>query len=552
MLRFAVFDERGPGRDFVLRHAHLFGADDAPLAAQAAAAGGIIECTKAGTEAAGLALQFPVLGPGGESLGDLTLRTCLLPPRPEPYLLTLELARRRIMMILNKLEQWGLFDLPGDDAVMKQFEEARHLFAAALVAQRGTGAGDHAGFALEADRTARRALYLAVDAGERLTQVDAERQLGARFRGETYARTAAHQAESIAADRVLPEGAVKSSDSTGVVLQAPPVVGCAVNPAQFSGALAQGAAPVCDFVSIPMRWSDMEPTEGRYSFAKTDRWIEWAVRTARVPVWGGPILDFRTMCVPEWLFIWEHDYETLRELVYEHLKQIVTRYRRTVTRWTVASGLHVNQGFALALERMMDLTRLSVLLLKKLQPGAKVQVEVSEPFGEHYATNRRSIPPLAYVDMIGQAGIAIDALGIKLQIGQPGQGRSARDLLVLSDLLDRYAQFDRPIVVSAAGAPSGRLGAGDPEDPGSWRGAWTPEHQRDWLVQITQVAASKPYVVGVCWQDLYDGPQADMPLGGLLTESGTPKPAAAALAELRRDFRSQRVAIPALPVAVKP
>jgi hypothetical protein len=350
---------------------------------------------------------------------------------------------------------------------------------------------------------------------------------------------------------VLPEGAVKSSDTTGVVLQAPPVLGCAVNPAQFSEALAAGAASVCDFVSIPMRWADMEPTEGRYSFTKTDKWIEWAVRTAKVPVWGGPILDFRTPCVPEWLFIWEHDYETLRELVYEHIKQIVTRYRRTVSRWTVASGLHVNQGFALALERMMDLTRLSVLLLKKLQPGAKVQVEVSQPFGEHYATNRRSIPPLAYADMIGQAGIAIDALGIRLQVGQPGQGRSARDLLVLSDILDRYALFDRPIVVSAIGAPSAHLGDGGPEDPGRWRGDWTPEHQRDWLLQVASLAAAKPYVVGVCWQDLCDGPHADMPMGGLLTDTGSPKPAAAAMAELRRSLKAHNVVVPPLPVAVK-
>ena len=26
-------------------------------------------------------------------------------------------------------------------------------------------------------------------------------------------------------------------------------------------------------------WIDMEPTEQKYSFAKTDKWIEWAVRT---------------------------------------------------------------------------------------------------------------------------------------------------------------------------------------------------------------------------------------------------------------------------------
>ena len=31
----------------------------------------------------------------------------------------------------------------------------------------------------------------------------------------------------------------------------------------------------------------MDPTEGRYVFSKTDRWIEWAVGTAKLPLVGG-------------------------------------------------------------------------------------------------------------------------------------------------------------------------------------------------------------------------------------------------------------------------
>jgi hypothetical protein len=43
-----------------------------------------------------------------------------------------------------------------------------------------------------------------------------------------------------------------------------------------------------------------------------------------------------------------------------------------------------------------------------------------------------------------------------------------------------------------------------------------------------------PYVQSVCWQDLYDSPEADMPGGGLVSESGVIKPAALALAEVRK------------------
>jgi hypothetical protein len=283
-----------------------------------------------------------------------------------------------------------------------------------------------------------------------------------------------------------------------------------------------------------------------------------------MPVVAGPLIDFREIAVPEWLYIWEHDYETLRELVYEHIKTIVTRYRRTVARWTVCSGLHVNASFAMTLERMMDLTRMCALLVRKLQPGAKVQIEVSQPWGEYLAHSKRAMPPKLYAEMIPQAGIAIDALAVTLQMGQPDRGRYARDLMALSDLLDRYATLDKPLAITAAGVPSEvSRGSGDKvsredaptdaptasrdtsaprhldtsTDAGFWRAPWSPDTQARWLSQALAVCASKPYVHSVCWQDLYDSPAGEMPFGGLVSESGALKPAAGALADLRKQVR---------------
>ncbi len=541
MLSFAVFDDDGPAGDFALRHAYLVGPDDVPVAAEIEFRAGVIRCRKPTTEAAGLSLQYRVALPaeaGARTVGVFTLSTCLLPERDEPYLLSLELARHQIMQVLNKLEQWGLFDLPAEHPAMRQFEDARHRFAHALVAQRIHNGSDAA--RIDAERTARAALALAIDAGERLTLIQADRQIRARFSGELYARAARLHADSIASERFMPEGAVKSPDGTGVVLQQPPTLGATIGPANFSEPLVRAATSLCDFVSIPMKWIDLEPSEGKYSYARTDRWIEWAVRQAKVPVVAGPIIDFRPASVPEWLFIWEHDYETLRELVYEHIRQVVTHYRRTVTRWTVASGLHANTSFALSLERMMDLTRMSVLLVRKLQPGAKVQIEISQPFGEYFATNRRSLPPIAYAEMISQAGIQIDALALRLQMGQVAPGRSSRDMMSFAAILDRYAELDKPICVTAVGAPSRPADVNAGEDPGFWRSPWSPDRQSEWLTQAVAIAASKPYVHSVCWQDLYDSPAGDMPAGGLLTDAGAPKPAAARFAEIRRLLQSKQ------------
>jgi hypothetical protein len=554
MLSFAVFDSSGPAREWPLGAAHLIGQDDIPVQGDIRFESGVIVCEKPSTDAAAIVLQFPV-ALENLPLGLLTLRTSLLPDRQEPYLLSLELARHRIMLVLNKLEDWGLFDLPPEHSAVAQLERARAEFTHALVAlchkdrSSGTPRPDPASI-LEADIAARQALALALDASERLANHQAARQLKGRMDGSLFA-SAEDRAEELSPDRVLPEGAVKNPDGVGLVLPQPAQLGVQIDPSAFSPELAKVVQATSEFVSMPMRWVDMEPTEGKYAFQKTDRWIEWAVRSARLPVHAGPLICFNEICVPEWLYIWEHDYETLRELVYEHIKTIVTRYRRTIARWTVCSGLHVNETFPLNLEKMMDLTRMCALLVKKLHPAAKIQIEIDRPWGEYFARNKRSMPPKMYAEMIAQAGISIDAYALKILMGQPHLSRTSRDLAQFSDLLDRYAELDKPLTITALGAPSQPITAvpasrasekepHPPVDPGTWHTPWSPETQSRWLTQFVSVALSKPFVAGVCWQELYDRPGADLPHSGLLSESGQPKPAAAALAELRNGLRSMR------------
>jgi hypothetical protein len=531
--------------------AYLFGPEDVPIAGDIMFQGGLIRCAHGAKDNAGLALQAVVErppgpgealdGPARDPLGVVFLHTCLLPERDEPYLLSLELARRRIMMFVNKLEDWGLFDLPADDPALARFERARRAFTEALVSQReGNKPGT---FSARADRLANSALALAVEAGERLAMIHAQRQLAARGAGAAY-KEAVRRAEAMALDVTGPDMPVKSLDGIGVLLPGQARIGCTVNPVTLTEPLKGAALAACDFINLPMRWSDMEPTEGTYSFTKTDQWIEWAVRTAKLPVFAGPILDLRASAVPEWLHIWENDYETLRELVYEHVRQIVTRYRRTVARWTVASGLPVNDNFSLAFEQMLDLTRVCVLVVRKLHPQARIQLEVSHPWGEYYATNKGAMPPVLYCEALNQVGVAVDGISLKVVMGGPG--RPTRDPMAISDVLDRYAHLDRPLNITAVSAPARPLP--DAPDAGFWRTPWSPAQQADWLAQVFAVCLGKPYVQSVCWQELADGPSnMELPAAGLLDENGSFRPALERLGAIRQALKSGR-SLPGLSV----
>lgn len=563
MLSFVVFDlsqsgSGGTAGAWSLRHAHMFGADDVPIQAEIRfdAETHVIRCEKRTPDSAGLSLQFPVDAPShpagggnGPGLGMITLQTCLLPERVKPYLLSLELARHRIMLILNKMEDWALFDLPPTDPGMTLFEKARQAFTAAVVAHaESEGQSAERPYTAKADALGRQALALAMEAGESLAITQARVQFSKRMSGELAAAASRIAAPPNAiTDHEVAESRNALLGSVGVILPTPPQIGCAINPEQFTPALQKAASTCCDFVTMPMRWVDMEPTEGRYLFAKTDRWIEWAIRTARLPLVGGPIIDFRRGCVPEWLYIWEHDYETLRELVYEHVKTLVTRYRRTVSTWAVASGLHVSSNFTLSLEQVMDLTRLAVMVVRKLQPSAKVQVQIDQPWGEYFAvSNTRAMPPMMYAEMVGQAGINPDLFALRIEMGQPEAGRSTRDLMALSALLDRFAALEKPLSIAAVSAPSRPpepedLGISGEHDPGHYRRAWSPQSQAAWMTQVMAVCASKPYVHSVCWHELYDLPKgADARHDGLFDAALQPKPALWRLAEIRQAIKNRQ------------
>ncbi|GJQ30736.1 MAG: hypothetical protein HBSAPP03_26200 [Phycisphaerae bacterium] len=575
MLTFVVFDPDGVDvRTYPPRHAHLVGPDDIPHQGTVTFEPGLVRAEKSAPQTAGLAVQMPVgvAGAAGEvgtayfgphGLGLLSVQTCLLPDKPEPYLLTVELARHRIMFFLNKLEDWGLVDLPAETPAMQQFEEARRQFTEALVAQRepANGAGLVNGYNPKADALASRALALAMNAGEQLTLIQAERQVRARLSGQSYTEARAHLARLT--PEVPPAGApVLVPGDQHVTVSGVPHVGCTVSPGACTEPLQRALVAACDFVTMPLRWIDMEPVEGKYNFGPTDRWIEWVVRQAKVPITGGPLIDFRPQAVPEWLFIWENDYETLRDLVFEHVQSIVTRYRRTITRWTVAGGLHVNTNFKISFEQIMDLTRMCVLLVRKLHPTAKIQVEIAQPWGEYHAANRRSIPPYLYADAVVQAGLNIDALALRMQMGHAEPGLSTRDLMSFSAMLDKFAALEKPIVISSLGAPSQpipakpyrpRMGS-DSEDayePGYWRSPWSDAVQADWLTQVMAIACSKPYVQSVCWQELADpaagAVAAEMPHGGLLSTSGTPKAAYHKFAMFRQMLREGKN-----PVIIRP
>jgi len=498
MLKFRVFENGKPAERFTLRNPYLIGSDNNAMRASITFDKGVLYCDKRETGVAALALQQPV-GEGGE----MTVSTCLLPDRDDPYLLSLELARKRVMTLYNKSEDWGMFDISPDHSVGKHTDKAQKYFIEALC-QLGVDA-------VKCDELARKAMSQAIDGSEELAIVHADLLLNRRR-------------------------------STGSLPRH--IIGCGVPLHQNHPALREGIRSHFDFLSLPMPWKTINPEEGEYHWEKIEEWVTWA-RSQEMPIIAGPVISFEPTNLPDWLFIWEHDYETVRDLIYEHIEKVVSRFKDRISTWNIVSGLHVNNHFTIAFDQLMDLTRMATMVVKKAQPNARVLVELREPFGEYYGSNQRSIPPMMYADLMIQGSIHFDALSVKYLMGQAISGQYTRDLMQISNMLDQFSPLGKPInlVISVPSGPVTQEMIPQPANgqevdanSGSWREPWSPDLQGKWYEALLHIALSKPFVETITWHEVIDHPEIELPMGGLVTEELSPKPALQRMVNFRRSL----------------
>ena len=479
MLRFQVY--RDGANPIDLSGAYVFGQEQVPVRADIVADETQITCMKRASEACGLAILWPT------ATGTYLLQTTRLLERAQPYNLHVELARAQIMKLYRKREDWGLFDHPRAAELNETFRTVRSQFVEAIKIQA------------VAPQAATAQAEQALDGGLRL--------------GEQLAL--------LHADLVEENPGAKVGLTCGVQ----------VNLDDSCDQARQRLLEAGGILSVPMPWKRLEPAEREFDFQLTDHWMDWASRTGR-DIHAGPLLSFDSSLVPDWLHAWKSDFESIKQLAYNHIQRIMERYGRKVRVWNVVSGLAGINTFDLNFEQITDLTRNCCQLAKRLAPEAEILIELALPFGEYYARNQRTIPPILYADMAVQADMKFDSFGIRLPMGVPLDGYFVRDLLQISNLLDAFAPHGKTVHVTLAGVPSSPQidredawgGFLSPARSGRWHGPWSPKLQAEWFSAVHRLCRAKPFVETLCWRDLADVPGHALPHGGLCQDDYQPKP----------------------------
>src|SRR5215217_296961 len=355
-IKFEIYREGARVTSFTPVGAIVVGPESVPIAGEVKFEDGLLVAERPDEHAAGVALMWDA-----GIIGAFHCETTRVPPREKPYNLNVELARFRLMKIMQKQEDWNLFDFPRADKFTARFREAQTLFADAL------GKLDEPAAAAN---LADDALAIALELSEQLAAFHSELLINRRRASNSFVRH---------------------------------IFGTRVDSSVQNGRYKESLTGNFDYAVVPMSWKQLQPEEGAFNTDALDEWVETLSRK-RVPIIAGPLIDLNEGQVPDWLFIWEHDFDTLRELAYEFVQKVVNRYRKAVAVWNVASGLHTNRALTLTFEQIVELTRLLVAHVKNMLPQARTLITVTQPFGEYHARPNASVPPMLYAEMVAQAG----------------------------------------------------------------------------------------------------------------------------------------------------
>ncbi len=484
-MRFQVFENGEVANKFTLSGDYLFGADGIGIRrTRITFKNAFLECKKPNLETAGLALLWPI-----EGFGKVLLPTTCLPERTHPYILNLEIARAKLMQIINKREDWSFFNqLEGLEDISKQ---TQRLFIRAIQNIKEPSL---------ASKLADESLKKAIVFSEKLT---------------------VKQAESLFYARCISHGFGRGC------------LGCRIDPMQVNNPeYVEKLLDLFGSVTIPINWAQIEPYQGQYNFSPLDVCIE-ALGKRKLKFGAGPLLCFSRECLPEWLLRSKASFEKIRDTSYQFALRVAGRYSGIIHTWCVISGLNAFNHFGFNFEQVLEMTRAANMAVKAGSDRALKIVEICDPWGEYYATTLNTIPPLVYIDMVVQSGINFDAFGLPMRFGKNQAGMYVRDMMQISAILDYFAVIAKPLYITDVAVPSQNAdGLDEPEAAGMWHQEWDQTWQAQWIEQFYKIAFSKLFVDTVTYSNLTDTADSAIAYSGLLTNQFGPKKSFRALKKL--------------------
>jgi len=494
VLKFRLNPPEPANRASELRKAYITGLDRTPERLSVEVRPGLMVCHRETPESGRLHVPWPV-----EGFGTPFVATATLVERAEPYDLAVELARGKLNEIRNQAADWAQMGLRLPAELEAVLDRARRAFARAAMARDEPA---------RAEALARECLAATFQAGRLLVIAYTDQVLRRRL---------------------------DHSERLSTLLGC----GLAGDPRQ-----APWAAPLAEAINaarVRCPWGALEPAEGQFRWEEMDAQLAWCRKNRLLPL-AGPLLEFRAGALPDWLWLWEGDFESIEGMAVDLVRQVVTRYRGKVGFWHLVGRPASTEVLGLSEDEQIRLTAKLVQVARQADPNAQVVIDFDRPWAEWMGAGPFQLGPLHLADSLARADLGLSGIGLEIAPGYKPPGSHLRDLFDFSRLLDLFALLNLPLHISlvfpSSDGPDPRADPQIAVEAAHWPAPPSEASQRDWAARWIALAVAKPFVRSVTWLCASDADPHVYPHGGLFRADQTPKP----ILDWLKSFRTAHLA----------
>ena len=474
----------------VLQFTYISGMDRTPWVVHAEADGGELVLERDVTDSGSVTIPWHVDGHG-----LLALSTATLAERWEPYHLSVELARGTINALRTQLYEWESIGLTIPVDVHRLLKDAVSKFSWAVVQQDS-----------EDGAAAQEALRIALDGSQLLAAAYADQAIAARRR------------------------------ATG---RLPALLGGMLSSPEMDEATARSFLNAFNMAMVPVYWRDVEAMEGNFDWSACDRQIQWC-REQGLRICLGPLLQPDARGLPDWVYLWDDDFESLLSAAGQFIDAAVNRYRGKVDLWHCAARVNTSQVLRFSEEEKLRMVAWIICRVKQLDPDHPSMIGIDQPWGECQGRRAVDLSPIHFADALVRARLDLKAILLDMNFGCFAGGTLLRSEIDLNRLLDYWGLLGLPLLVGM------NLPSADNADPQarqktrSSAESWNLASQQAWTARYVPLILAKPGIQAVVWNQFEDGQPHEFPHGGLLTPQGQAKPALRTLAALNAAYINPR------------
>jgi len=279
--------------------------------------------------------------------------------------------------------------------------------------------------------------------------------------------------------------------------------------------LRRALAGSCNIVQLPISWRAIEQHEGKRDWKATDTQLAWAQK-AGLKVAVGPLLRMDDSGMPDWMVLWEGDFDNLAEQLLDHVKAVVTRYTGRIHLWHVSSRVNTGKLLGLEEEQRLHLVAQTLNVVRQVDPRTPTVVSFDQPWAEYLTHQGEDLAPLHYADALVRADLGISGFGLEINAGFFPNGSGHRATFEMGRLLDQWSTWGLPLMMNLSTASAATA------DPGAQSTAQielanpqADDSQRAWAASVLPLLLARNSVQVILWNQLDDSGPHEFPHAGL-------------------------------------